>query len=193
MEWEANTVEEIIAYHIYRAICYDASDSLGEYELISRLETVSNLGTEYIDKHVSTLVKYSYKLKAEDTSGNLSEHSDSLTYKLLQSIGLWSMVPNGLEVELGSERELFWSYIPVNEMENYTINVVTQNNESLYRKTFQPGNYLGNVENWTIPVEVSLNPGQVYQWRIDTGANYHDGREMSGSESQWATFLYTGL
>jgi hypothetical protein len=192
LEWYSSTTEDIRAYNIYRAILYDALDSLGDYKLLIRLETEPFVSADYIDDQISKRVKYSYSLKAEDVSGNMSEHSDSLTYMVMPSITLSVMRPNGNSIALGPEKRLSWSYILGVEMEDYCITLLTQNNQFLYRENFQPGNYVGRYEYWDIPAEVELAPGQIYKWRVDAGANYHDGMEMTGFESPWASFLFAG-
>jgi hypothetical protein len=192
LEWEASPDEDIVAYHIYRAAWYDIHDSLGNYEILARLKKQTLAGAEYIDEQVETRVKYSYKLKAEDASGNISEQSDSLSYMILPSIRLSEMRPNGFSMALGPERRLSWASTSEIELQDYCITVLAQNNQFLYRERFPPRNYIEDAEDWDIPIEVELTPGEVYQWRIDTGANYHDGREKTGSESQWAQFLFVG-
>jgi len=148
LEWEANTEEDILAYDIYRAAYYDTQDSLGDYELVNRLESESIACSEYVDGQVNQHVRYFYKLKAEDTSGNLSEHSDSLTYMVTSIITLSELRPNGLSIALGDQRRLSWKYIYVVETEDYCITLLTQNNQFLYRERFQPGNYVGSTEYW---------------------------------------------
>lgn len=191
IEWHSNPSDDIIAYHLYRAALNEALDSLGGYELIVRLETSTNTRTEYLDEQAITWVEYFYRLKSEDDSGNLSEYSDSVSYKLMQSITLPTMNPNGHSMILGNERTLSWIYRHGIAMEDYCISVLTQDNQFLYREIFQPTNYLGGVESWDIPAEVELTPGQLYKWRIDMGAKYHNSLETNGSESPWAEFLFS--
>ena len=191
LEWHSNPTEDVIAYLLYRASSYEVIDSIGAYELITRLETSSNTRTEYLDEQAITWVEYLYRLKSEDGSGNLSEYSDSVSYKLMQSITPVTMNPNGHSLVLGSERTLSWIYRHGIAMEDYCITVLTQENKFLYRENFQPTNYLGGDEFWVIPAEVELTPGQIYKWRVDMGARYDNGLEKLGSESPWAEFLFS--
>jgi hypothetical protein len=193
IEWHANLNEDIMAYHVYRATWFDSQDSLGDYELLSYLETGSATGTEYIDEEISTRVIYSYKIKSENVSDNLSEFSDSLSYMLLPSTSLSSMTPNGQFDTLDGDRSLAWGHDGYSvEMEDYIITVVSQNNQFIYRSSFQPSNYVGGAESVSIPTDIELSPGKVYLWRVDNGARYINSLETAASESPWATFLYMG-
>ena len=156
------------------------------------METEFIARTEYLDEVVGSYVRYSYKLKAEGASGNLSEYSDSLTYMRIPEVNISNMNPNGLSTAVGSEIQLSWSLAYNIEFEDYCISLLTNDNQFLYRDNFQPTNYLGWLEHWDIPVDVELVPGTVYNWRVDTGANYIDDRETAGSESSWASFKYVG-
>jgi hypothetical protein len=192
LEWEPNPENDIVAYNIYRAIWYAISDSFGDYEMIYRLETEANMRLSYVDVFAFGRTRYAYKINAEDASVNLSEFSDSLSYMILPRTGNESMIPNCLTCILPENRELSWhSYIGM-EMEDYYITVLTEQDELVLRVRSNPGNYIGSRDQWQIPVEVILHNGNRYKWRIDTGADYIDKLETSGSESLWATFLYTG-
>jgi hypothetical protein len=192
LEWESSPDEDILAYNIYRAIWYDVNDSLGDYDLITRLELVSTPELNYIDKVAYQSIRYFYKLKSQDASENYSEYSDSLIYSLLHAIRSSSMNPNGIIDTLGADRLLSWTYRYSTEMEDYSITVLTEQSEAVTRVRLSPGNYIGRSESWQIPAEIELDPDHVYKWRIDAGARYVDGNETAGSESQWATFLYVG-
>jgi len=193
LEWYPSSDEDIMAYHIYRAIWYDTLDSLGDYQLLTRMETESISSTEYIDEQVSTRVKYSYKLKAEDTSNNTGTFSDSIFYSILPQLNLEWMIPNGVSDLLGNQRMLSWEYGFYIELEDFCLTILTEANELISRRILQPINYVDEGESWTIPSDIVLNSNEVYQWRIDACANYQDGRETSGSESRWAKFLYEDL
>ncbi|NQV15132.1 hypothetical protein HQ531_06710 [bacterium] len=192
LEWAANLEEDIVAYNIYRATWYDGYDSLGDYSLISRIATASISETEYIDTQAQLRVRYFYKLKAEDTSNNMSEESDSAFYSLLPAYPSDMMTPNGMTISLGIDRSLKWYGGFSVEMEDYCLTLLTQIDEIEIRKIIQPNDYVGAYEEWQIPNDVILEHNKVYKWRIDTGAEYIDGRETTGSESPWATFLYLG-
>lgn len=38
------------------------------------------------------------------------------------------------------------------------------------RVVLTPGNYIGTLESWEIPVDIVLVPEETYKWRIDMGA-----------------------
>ena len=191
LEWEQNPEADVFAYNVYRATWYDVIDSLGEYDLIKRLETDKVRWSEYIDREINLRIKYVYKLKAENVAGNLSQYSDSLHYSLLPNIRYELMVPNGLTDPLPNVG-LCWGYTTTIEMEDYCITVLNAENEVIVRSIVAPGNYTGGLEFWDIPDDLIFNDGETYKWRIDTGAKYIDNRETAGSESPWATFLYVG-
>jgi hypothetical protein len=193
LQWEPNSEEEIDAYIIYRAIGFDELDSLGEYSLLARLESESSFPTEMRDPNARVGTRYYYKLKAEDGTGNKSDFSEAASYMLMNEVALSGMYPNGKSTGLASDRELSWVYNYNNEIEDYIVTIVTDELELVYRAAFQPGNYTGSSgEEWTIPDSVLLTIGNVYLWRIDTGANYYEELEITGSESKWASFFYAG-
>jgi hypothetical protein len=190
LEWEPNPENNIEAYLIYRAEFFDEIDSLGDYSLLSILEWEPNTPLEYVDSEIVTRVKYFYKLKAEDSANNKSIHSNSLAYMLLEQISFNYMMPNGQSESLDTERQLKW-YSSYNlEMEDYTLTLLSHDNNFLHREILVPSNYTNGIESWIIPSAISLDHNQIYKWRIDTGAKYSNLFETAGSESAWANFLY---
>jgi hypothetical protein len=190
LEWEPNqSNENIEKYHIYRAEYFDMSDSLGHYELQASIQENTVMNFEFVDHETYIYKQYSYKLAAEDYSQNIGPFSDSLSYELLPSIKSGQMTPNGESSQLGGNRTLTWVYSFTIMMENYCITII--NNDSIVtRQMIAPQNYTGGFESWIIPNSIVLIPGVRYKWRVDMGAQYHNLRESSGSESSWATFLY---
>jgi hypothetical protein len=190
LEWEPNAEENISAYLIYAAQYYNMNDSLGDYELLKRVETEALVELNFLHSEALQGLNYYYKLKAEDSSGNQSKFSSPIAYTLLPPIpDLW-MSPNGNSNILNSARQLFWTYEYHVEMENYCLTILAQNNDFILRIIINPTNYVSGAETWYIPQSVILVPNQIYKWRIDTGANYIDNLETAGSESGWATFRY---
>jgi hypothetical protein len=192
VEWESNSEQDIQAYHVYRAKFFHVEDSLGNYEVLSTMEVSDEFNPMFIDNQVEMRTIYFYKLRAEDISGNYSIFSDSLSYSLIPEISGNLMRPNGLNIPLSSDRSLEWQYNIHIEMENYTLTILDLNDQLKYRSIVFPGSYVYYEESWDIPIDVSLDSGQVYKWRIDANANIIDGLEGSGSESIWATFLFLG-
>ena len=76
------------------------------------------------------------------------------------------------------------------QMEDYCITILSETNDLVVREVVFPSNYTNPVEFWQIPGDVIMVGGQTYHWRIDTGGKYLDGYETSGSESEWARFIY---
>ena len=192
LEWKSNESKDKINFHIYRAEWYAMQDSLSEFVKIAKLEQEWANGFEYVDRRAIVGIKYYYKLKAEDNAENLSDFSDSISYLLLPSLEIGDMIPNGLSDSLCVGESLSWDYSYSIEMENYCLTIVSDKFELMIRTVFPPGNYLGSREYWQMPSNTLFHIDQIYRWRIETGANYSMGREAAGSESAWATFLYTG-
>ena len=191
LEWEPNLGEDIARYFIYRAIWFELADSLGEFELLTRLDTEVLRETSFLDEQIIVNQKYYYKLMAEDNSGNLSEYSDETSYSLLYNISAELLLPNGQNEPLPMNRNLQWGNYYYSDLEDYCLTILTLDNALIIRLILQPTNYTGELEHWRIPDTVNLISGSVYKWRIDMGADYVDGRESLGSESSWASFLYS--
>jgi len=192
LEWEQNLNEDIAVYNIYRGLWQTGNDSLGDYELIMRLEPGSISIQEFIDLQAEKHNFYSYKLQSEDGAGNLSNYSDSLTYSLLPPILVDAMVPNGQLDTLANNRRLSWQNYYLIEAEDYCITLLTLSNNFLIREVVQPKNYFGGVESWDIPASVILEFDSMYKWRVDTQGRYVDEHETAASESPWVSFLYLG-
>ena len=193
LEWEpAPEGEDIIAYHIYRALYFELQDSLGDFEQLISLDVLGRPSYSYVDRSVAMNVRHEYTLKSEDNAGNCSAFSDTCGYTLMSPVQALNMQPNGLSVGLGTERELSWIYDYAIAMEDYCLTLQSTNNQFMLRHILNPGNYVGIRERWQIPDSVLLIPGNSYQWRVDMQAGYTGGRESAGSESAWAWFLYPG-
>jgi hypothetical protein len=191
LEWVPNPEDNIKAYVIYRAERFNENDSLGEYESINHFEIVSNTPLEFIDTEIKMDTKYFYKLKADNSSGNRSAFSDSLYYSLLPQISPNLMVPNGKLEALSPIRSLIWHYSYLLEMEDYCLTILTQSNDLVIRAVLSPVDYVNGSESWQIPDSIYLDLNQIYKWRIDTNGDYFNNLETAGSESHWASFLYS--
>ena len=193
LEWLPNLPEENVQnYLLYFAEYLDSQDSLGDYELLSRIESATQSAIEFIHRSSRPEIRYYYVLISKDLSGNLSLPSDTLSYQLLNPVISADMRPNGLALPLNSDRRLEWAFQYSIAMENYLITILDNQDNIVLRKELVPGNYTGGWEYFTIPDTIALQSESVYKWRIDMGSQYMDGRERSGSESPWASFLYSG-
>ncbi len=192
LEWEPSLDEDIIAYNIYRGRWYTSNDSLGDYELLERIEVASLISPEFIDRQAEKNILYSYKLKSEDRANNLSKYSDSLSYSCLSAISVNMMIPNGQSDTLLANRNLSWKNYYIIEAEDYCLTLLTLSDQLVARVLVQPRNYFGGTENWEIPVHVDLEYNRTYKWRIDIEARFVDDYETAGSESIWAIFVYGG-
>jgi hypothetical protein len=191
LEWEPNPEENIAAYLIYRAQYFDYNDSLGDFALLFKLSTGMATSLDYVDAECVPRIRYYYKIRAEDMANNESAFSNSAAYSLLPQISINLMVPNGISESLNQERILNWHYTNSIEMENYCLTVSTQYDDLIFRVVLTPMNYVSGWEFWQIPDSIFLPSNQSYKWRVDVGANYVNGLEALGSESQWATFSYS--
>lgn len=190
LEWQPSQEEEVYRYYIYRATWYGSDDSLGDYVTLAKIDISEKSDHRFIDHLVVENNYYYYKLKSETQSGIISNYSDSVYYSLLPAIYSETMNPNGNNDLLGRNRALGWSYSNYNELEDFTITVLSAENILVIRANVFPTNYVGNTEIWYIPDQILLDSGMVYKWRVDSGANYLNFRETSGSESTWAKFMY---
>lgn len=185
VEWEPSEENDVVAYHIYRAIVF-SDGSMDNFRLISSTgaQTFS-----FVDTTAGALTRYYYKLQAEDVAGNISQFSESITYLLLNSIANSGMYPNGRDEKI-TDNKLMWFYEYYMAMENYCITIILDDNSLVLREEFQPLNYSGRIEEWFIPDSISFIENRVYKWRIDVHSDYTEGVETSGGESGWAYFIY---
>lgn len=190
LEWINQESDQILLYRIYRAEETENEGLISDFELIVSLSMESLERFQYIDTGARVNIQYYYEIIAEDISGNVSERSPAITYKLLPTLLSNSMSPNGVNDKLGDSRRLYWSYDYSLELERYTITLLDQFGNILIRENFLPGVYDGGGDSWRIPSTVTLSPGLSYKWRIDVEANYSAGKETSGSETEWAIFNY---
>jgi hypothetical protein len=191
IEWKIEFSPDVVAYHIYRGIAQTINDSIFDFEFIARIVTFTDSIGTYIDRGAYEMSDYCfYKLKSENSAGQLSEYSDIASYFLLPAINRNSMIPNSASDTLGPSRTLNWVYPVYIGMENYCVTIIGMANELVERAIITPGNYVSGSESWQIPIDTEFNSGGIYRWRIDTGAEYVNERETAGSESQWATFIY---
>ena len=192
LEWELNRIEEnVTSYLLYRAEFFEPNDSLGNFELLETLMLGFSSESEYIDRNSSMNTQYHYMIIAKDASENKSTPSDTLSYRRFGAVGLEWMLPNGVAMVLPYDRKVQWAFRSDIGMENYTLNILNVEDDLILRREVTPGNYIGGAEFFTIPDTIILLSGNVYKWRVDMGAQYVAGRETAGSESAWATFLYT--
>ena len=190
MEWESKSDADIATYYLYRAIQDEWSDSIGDFTLISQLVTNTSPVMNFIDREVKFSTKYSYKLRAESSSGSLSDYSDSVFYVLLPPIEFETMVPNGQDCYLSNNRALFWQNELDMQLEDYCLTILGEDNRFILRIILAPSNFIGVQESWVIPESTILSNGR-YKWRIDFGAQYFQDKESAGSESSWAVFRIT--
>jgi len=191
LEWQVSENEENVRYIIYRAEYTALGDSLSEFARLKVLDDKNFETTTFVDEQVMEQTKYCYKIQAIDISNNISEYSDGCCYKIIGSVDINSMHPNGITPPLSETRLLSWYTVYMNIVQNYTITILDQDQRLIHRTSFTPHNYIiGEEEQYAIPDSVGLLFGQVYFWRIDTGAKYLNGYETAGAESQWATFQY---
>ena len=190
LEWEPDLEGDIVAYNIYRTIYFPTRDSLGDYEHLVHLELESLLELNYLDTQIDLRKIYFYIINSVDGALNISNFSDEYAYTLLPQISSHTMVPNSVQEVLSGERKLRWQYGHSVEMEDYIVTILSADDQLITRISMLPGNYIGSSEYWQIPEDILLLSGNRYKWRVDIGAKYLNGLESSGSESQWATFLY---
>jgi len=190
VEWYPNPEDDIKGYYLKKARYYEESDSLGTFGLQQYIKNENQNPIQYLDEEAWGRVRYYYILEAISESDNLSQPSDTVYYSILPSIATEAMIPNGNDGTLGDSRKFKWRYYHGVEMEKFTLTILTESGDLIYRLEFSPTAYHGYDESWTIPDTVGLIHGTKYLWRIDMGARYQNGYEFVGAESGWARFLY---
>ena len=194
LEWESNPEEDIAGYSIYRARWDDEAGNVNQYIAIATIKVDSETDLIYLDNEASEKQIYYYKLRSVDVSGNLSQFSESLKYELLPALSINTMMPNGSTDSLNEDRTLSWVFEMEVDLVDNCITVLSSDNQLVTRVIVQPYDYTGGREYWTLPTSLMLIPNRIYKWRIDANANYNsESLENSGSESNWATFLYVDL
>lgn len=187
-EYLPNPIEDNVTHYLlHRAEYFALEDSLGDFKLLSTLRSAF----VHIDRSTTVNTRYHYTLVARDGSENRSAPSDTLGYMRLAEVRSDLMLPNGLSVSLNSDRKLQWIYSYNVAMENYTITILDADNGLILRRELTPGNYIGSGEYFIVPDNIVLLSDCIYRWRVDMGGQYVEGCETAGSESDWATFLYT--
>lgn len=192
LKWEPHLNENIVAYVLFVAQYYQINDSLGEYGILKRTAFESMNRHTYIYSEVDTRSKYYYKIKAEDTPGNLGAFPDSTGYTLLPGLRPDLMNLNGITDTLHSKRQLHLNFPYEIDLEDYCLTIHSQSQESVTRSQWNPMNYIIGGEFWSIPDSLILTPNQIYKWHLDTGAGYMNGKESIGSESSWAIYIFSG-
>jgi hypothetical protein len=190
LEWEPDSSSAIVAHLIYRARYYSFNDSLGDYSILSRVESENTIGHSTIDASIESHAIYYYKLRAVHLSGIQSSFSDSINFSVGRPINTKSMNPNGFNDSLLFGQPLEWRNFYVNDVEDYCLTILNMNDNLQLRTILQPSTYIDAQERWFPTDLVTLNPNEQYMWRIDVHNQYVAGIETSASESNWATFLY---
>jgi hypothetical protein len=192
LEWRQPDNESIDRYEMFRAIDYEETDSLEIYELVAQVDAEIIDTQSYLDQTAELRKRYLYRIKAINNSERESSISEAISYKLLPRITRTKMIPDGVSELLDNDRKLMWWYNFQIEMEDYTLTIISNSNELMYRTRVYPSSYVGDRESLNIPSSVQLSIGQIYKWRIDLGADYLLNVETTGSESEWAYFIYMG-
>ena len=191
LEWEKLDGENISMIEIFRAAEGNNGEVLLDFIKIKEMFPVEHTSTSYLDRDINTGITYHYQIKALDDAGIWSDQSETIQYHLLSSIPFESLEPNGADL-LDNSRNLNWTFYYNLELEYYVITLLDVHDSLIVRTVIHPHSYTGARESWFIPDSIELKIGQAYKWRIDAGAKNKNFRETQGSESRWATFIYSG-
>jgi len=187
LEWHPNKEDDLGGYRIFRAD--SAVDR--EFALIANIDGMSGnmLDTVYIDMNVRLNVNYFYYIVAHDLSGNVSEASDTIRYRL---------IPKPVPVSpSGFTRDT----IPLfkwNDFSNYAYDYVIKIENTLNKKVIwifrliRP-NYASFDQKVIYnkdrkALESSLRRGVIYRWRVDAIAEEVGDIDIAGAESNWEYF-----
>lgn len=203
--WHPNSEDDIAGYNIYRAI--ETLDTLAQFENILSIDLSSTLpgqDTFYVDTEVSTRKRYLYYIESEDLSGNNSQPSDTISYKLLTKPHPFS-IPEGTTTQ-----NLVFHWEEEQSMADYPQNsVIRINNEANetvwvcmfqypfndYSFNFAPNGSNVNEENVIAFNGISgyLSPGR-YFWKVEAlrmgnGITTDPDIDIAGCESEWVEFI----
>lgn len=191
LEWENRPNNEDVAeYHIFKAMENNSSETLSDFSMYMKVIPTNDSLQHAVDVETISNVTYHYAIRSNNESGNISSFSDTIYYTRMPSVKFASMAPNGTHSYLPSNRQLKWKYDDFLVMEDYCLTILTNDGILVSRNVFTPTGYLGSFESWTVPDSIILESGKIYKWRVELGAQYNEGVETAGSESQWASFQY---
>ena len=204
IQWEANSEKDLEGYYIYRAA--NTINSNSDELKYSKTATISvnyvnpiATATEYIDYNVSIKIQYFYYIRAFNQSGNVSDASDTISYKLAAKPTLYC--PQGIicpeDGSTASQTPTFsFKYSPDIDfgISYFIIKVADINGDSLWCYGFPREGYDGSTQKIIFNKDGSslvdtLTSGGQYQWKIDaiTPTGYNTP-EIEGAESAWVQF-----
>ncbi|MCD6170702.1 MAG: hypothetical protein J7J76_09170 [Candidatus Latescibacteria bacterium] len=185
IEWTVGEGKDLAGYEIYRRAEDEAALSLIFTLPVGEVEETSPDTAFWHDKSVRILVRYFYQMRSFDSSGNRSDFSNTVDYKLLPKLlPIW---PKG-EIEDGAPEFQFWWGQNPEEVSSIIIRLLDSGDKPLWiSKPVVPRGYGEKVVveynfdgRAAIPV---LHPGS-YRWRVDSIGP----ERRSGSESRWTEF-----
>ncbi|MEA3500061.1 MAG: hypothetical protein U9R41_03455 [Candidatus Marinimicrobia bacterium] len=205
IQWEANSEKDLEGYYIYRAadtINVNSDDEL-KYSKIAAISVnyVNPIATatEYIDYDASVKIQYFYYIRAFNQSENVSDPSDTVSYKLAAKPTI--VCPQGdvcpEDGSTASQTPTFsFKYSPDIDygISYFIIKVADINGDSLWCYGFPREGYAGRGQKINFNEDGNslvdtLTSGGQYQWKIDAiSPTGYNTPEIEGAESAWIQF-----
>lgn len=186
IEWVLGREEDLAGYEIYRRDEDQMVDSLIVSLPIEDVTPVSADTVFWRDKTVNFYIRYIYRMKAFDRSGNRSSYSDTVDYKLLPKVD--PEKPSGEIEERKPEFQFQWGE-GASWISAYVIKLIDSEGNYVWisdkrddvRGYGEPATITYNVDRKAI--SDSLASG-TYWWRVDVIGS----EPRCGSESEWMEF-----
>ena len=179
--WLSNQEDDLRGYKVYRS-----SPPLNLDTLLATLTVGSaEEDTLFDDRSVELAVRYTYTVTAFDLSGNQSEASEAVSYKLIPKLSVENLTsPRGTIT--GRQPVFIWTSSG-ESIENYVRVYDSDQDRTVWVSAGQnpfssPHELIYNDDGRA--ADSLLIPGREYWWRVD-----RTGSELrSGSESNWVSF-----
>ncbi len=196
IQWEPNSEKDLEGYYIYRGSAN--SENKIDYAKISTISVNDAnpivTATEYVDYDVLKKIEYFYYIQAFNQSKNVSDPSDTVSYKLAAKPNLF--FPLATDANVSKTPKFTFSYSPDIDygITYFIIKVTDVNGDSLWCYDFQRVGFGSEYKYVDFNTDHSslvdtLTPGEYYKWKIDAVAPIGSNeQEIEGAESNWVQF-----
>ena len=201
--WHPNQEEDLAGYAIYRADTVVTN----KFNHIATIDLFHTLGADTIYYNsLRTYVDYFYFIRAQDHAGNLSDPSDTITYRLLRAPQCIAPIDTSVEqnftfewMDRASGYEYSTEYVlrvdNINLNQTVWICRFTNNWYGYENMTPIPFNYFPSEQSGPSNLLIcnglyqTLDPG-VYRWKVKaiSEVDNHTNLDEASGESEWVYF-----